>query len=190
MRCLILVRHATPARDPGRPARDWPLSPAGEADARQLADLLAAYAPTAIFSSDEQKAQATAAPLAGRLGLPVETVTGLHEHERRTTGYLDTVTFQANIARFFAEPDALVFGEETAHQALERFATAVADALARHPDGALALFTHGTVMTLFTAAHSAVQPLAFWRALGMPAWVVFSLPDLTLLETHLRLPAG
>ena len=79
------------------------------------------YAPTAIIASDELKAQQTAQPLADRLGLAVEVIADLHEHERRTVDYLDDATFQATMARFFAEPDALVFGEETASQALARF---------------------------------------------------------------------
>jgi broad specificity phosphatase PhoE len=188
MRRQILVRHAAPVQQPGVPAREWSLSPAGLADARRLATPLAAYAPSAIIASDEVKAQQTARPLAGCLGLPLAVMAGLHEHERRSVGYLNDATFQATMARFFAEPDALVFGEETAHQALARFSQAIADTLARHPGGDLAIFTHGTVLSLFVAAHSNTDPMTFWRHLHQPAWVVFAAPAYTLLETHPRLP--
>ena len=170
------------------PAREWPLSPAGQADAERLAELLAPYAPATIIASDEPKAQQTAQPLADRLGLTVATMPGLHEHERRTVNYLSDEAFQATMARFFGEPDALVFGEETANQALARFTAAVEDALARHPRGTIALFTHGTVMSLFVAAHSDHEPMAFWYHLNLPAWVVFAIPDFTLGETQMRLP--
>lgn len=188
MRRVILVRHAAPMKQPDVPARDWPLSPAGQADAARLADQLASCAPAAIIASDELKARQTAQPLAHRLGLPVTVSSGLHEHERHSVGYLDDATFQATMARLFAEPDTLVFGEETANQALARFTQAVRETLARHPGGDLALFTHGTVLSLFVAAHSENDPMTFWYHLQLPAWVVFTLPDFTLLEAHMRLP--
>ncbi len=81
--------------------------------------------PLRCIASDEPKAQQTAQPLADRLGITVEIMPGLHEHERRTVDYLDDEAFQATMARFFAEPDTLVFGEETANQALARFTAAV-----------------------------------------------------------------
>lgn len=187
MRQLILVRHAAPAREYAVPAREWPLSPAGRADAERLAHALVPYAPAVIVASDEPKAQETAQPLADRLGLTVHVSAGLREHERRSVGYLGAEAFQAAVARFFAEPDALVFGEETAQQALARFSAAVDEALARFPDGSVALFAHGTVLSLFVAAHSDVGPMTFWRDLGLPAWVIFTLPDRALAEIHMRL---
>lgn len=187
MRRVILVRHASPARNPAVPAREWALSAAGQADAVQLAELLAPYAPSVVVASDELKAQQTAQPLAGRLGLSVDVLPGLHEHERRAAKYLDAETFQATMARFFAEPDMLVFGEETAHQALARFTAAVDSVLARYPDGDIAIFTHGTVLSLFAAARGAGDPMTFWWHLNLPAWVVFTVPDFTILEAHMRL---
>lgn len=196
MRRLFLIRHAAPTKDPAVPARDWALSPSGRADAERLAEILTPFAPAAIFpddpaaivASDELKARQTAQPLADRLSLPVEVMAGLHEHERRTVGYVDDETFQATMARFFAEPDTLVFGEETANQALKRFTQAVEDTLARHPEGDIVIFTHGTVMSLFVGAHSIIKPMKFWWHLHLPAWVIFAIPDFTLLDAHLQLP--
>ena len=188
MRRLILVRHAAPVKNPDVPAREWLLSPGGHADAARLAELLLPYAPAAVLASDETKAQQTAQPLADQCGLSVKVMAALHEHERRTVRYLDHDAFQATMARFFAEPDTLVFGEETAQQALSRFSLAVEQALADHPDGNVALFTHGTVLTLFAAAHGAGDAFTFWWHLNLPAWVVFAVPDFAILETHMRLP--
>ncbi|HEX6544296.1 MAG TPA: histidine phosphatase family protein [Ktedonobacterales bacterium] len=192
MRKLMLVRHAASEQQPNVPAREWALSPTRQADAERLADLLAPYASAAILASDEPKAQQTAQPLADRLGLPVEIMAGLHEHERRTASYMGHEMFQATMARFFAEPDTLVFGEETARQALVRFTKAVESALATHPYGDIAIFTHGTVLSLFVASQSTtdnpVDPMNFWWHLNLPAWVVFSVPGFTLLEARMRLP--
>ena len=196
MRRLFLIRHAAPAKDRAVPAREWALSPSGRADAERLAEILAPFAPAiiipgvpaAIVASDELKARQTAQPLADRLGMTVEVMAGLHEHERRTADYLDDETFQATMARFFAEPDTLVFGEETASQALERFSRAVEDVLARHPEGDIIIVTHGTVISLFVGAHSIIKPMDFWWHLHLPAWVIFTIPDFTLLDGHLQLP--
>lgn len=198
MRRLCLIRHAAPAKDHAVPAREWALSPAGRADAERLAEMLTPFAPAiiilgvpaAIIASDELKARQTAQPLADRLGMPVEVMAGLHEHERRTVGYLDDVTFQTTMARFFAEPDTLVFGEETANQALARFSRAVEATLAHHPEGDIAIVTHGTVMSLFVAAHSIIKPMDFWWHLHLPAWVILAVPDFTLLDAHMQLPDG
>lgn len=43
-------------------------------------------------------------------------------------------------------------------------------------------------MALFVAAHSAIEPMAFWYHLNLPAWMVFSIPGFTLGETQMRLP--
>ena len=40
MRRLLLARHATPIKQPTVPAREWPLSSAGQADAERLHYLL------------------------------------------------------------------------------------------------------------------------------------------------------
>ena len=52
----------------------------------------------------------------------------------------------------------------------------------RHPAGNLAIVSHGTVMTLFLAHVSGIDPVPFWKQLGLPAFVVLSYPDLALLK--------
>jgi broad specificity phosphatase PhoE len=183
MRRLILVRHAAPAVQPAIPARDWPLSSEGRLQAERLAARLTSlYAPPVIFSSPERKAVETAGLIACALGLKVERVTDLREHDRTGAGYLSADAFAASIARFFACPEELVFGRESAVQAGARFAAAVRALSARTPDRDILLVTHGTVLTLYAVAVASVEPLPFWRGLGMPAAVVLSLPDHRLLQ--------
>lgn len=46
----------------------------------------------------------------------------------------------------------------------------------------LAIISHGTVMTLFIARDTGLAPLTFWKSLGLPAFVVLSLPELRVVE--------
>jgi broad specificity phosphatase PhoE len=179
---LILARHALPEIDPDRPARTWALSEAGRLSCIALAEKLAAYDLAAVVTSVEPKARETGEIVAGRLSLPVETAIGLHEHERETVGWLGREQFETSVADLFARPGVLVFGEETADQAHRRFAAAVREALDQHPAGNVAIVTHGTVMSLFVARANGLDPLPFWRQLGMPAFAVLSRPESQLLE--------
>ena len=43
--------------------------------------------------------------------------------------------------------------------------------------------THGTVITLYVASVAGVRPMAFWRLLGLPSYVVLTLPDMHILST-------
>ena len=178
MHRLILVRHAAPDVQPGIPARDWPLSVDGRIEAERLAARLTTLrAPAVIFSSPERKAFETAGLIACAHGLKVERADDLREHDRTGVGYLDADAFAAAIARFFARPEELVFGRETAAHAGTRFAAAVRELSARTPNRDILLVTHGAVLTLYAAAVAGVEPLPFWRGLGMPAAFVLSLPD-------------
>jgi len=69
---VILVRHAEKSQQGADPA----LTQVGEARALRLAAMLRDAGVTAVFASDTLRARATAAPLAARLGLPVEEYAG------------------------------------------------------------------------------------------------------------------
>jgi len=123
--------------------------------------------PVLLASSDEPKAVETTSIFSKRLGLSIEIVPDLHEHERPNGPHLDAAAFQAAITRFFAHPEEIVCGAESANRALA---------------GDTLLVTHGTVLALFVAAITAknsnvypqswdgeaVRPDAhtLWRALG------------------------
>jgi broad specificity phosphatase PhoE len=179
---LIFVRHSQSQVDPERPASQWGLAEAGRERCTALADRLAGYHPDLIATSVEPKAQQTGALAAQRLGLPCETAAGLHEHLRERAGWLDQPAFEQAVAAFFERPGMLVFGEETADQACERFEGAVRSVLAAHAGKTVAIVAHGTVITLFVARCAGVEPVSFWKRLHMPAIVVMSLPELELLE--------
>jgi broad specificity phosphatase PhoE len=190
-RKLILVRHSLPEFVTGVPARQWHLSAEGRQRCETLAGRLAAYDLAAIVASEEPKAAETGQIVARILGLPFEMVPGLHEHERGVVRDLGSVeVFQAQVAAFFAQPSERVFGRETADEAHARFAAAVAAVLEQHPHGNPAIVSHGTVMTLFIARANHLDPVPFWKSLGLPAFAVLSLPSLGLLGVAERMEQG
>ena len=191
-RKLILVRHSLPEVRPDIPASDWELSEEGRARCLPLAERLMAYRIQALACSRELKAYQTASILGDRLSLPVEPFDNLHEHQRPAGPWLGREVFEAQVQKFFTQPDDLVFGMETAAQAARRFTTAMKDVLARHPQETVAVIAHGTVMTLFAGWSSRTDPDAgdsghldpfhLWKQLDLPAYFVFSLPGLHLDE--------
>ena len=187
MRRLLLIKHSAPEIVPSQSARLWTLSAAGRARCSVLAGHLGAYAPATIITSTEPKAAETAQLIAEALGKSWYSVEGLHEHERSNAPFLSTAEFEGTISRFFAEPDVLVFGRETADAACERFSRAIMEVLRRHPQGDLAVVAHGTVITLFVAQTNSINAFKFWQQLGLPSYVVLSLPDLSIIRVIERI---
>ncbi len=183
MRYLILVRHSQPEIRPNVAGSLWQLSAEGHARCRLLAEQLSAYQPAAIVASVEPKATETAALLSAHLHMSYQTTEGLHEHERGNVAYLGREEWEQTISTFFAQPDKLVFGNETATQALERFSSAVQRVVKEHEEGNIVIVTHATVITLFVAQHVYIPSFLFWRSLDTPAFVVLSLPSYRLLNT-------
>ncbi len=177
-RKLILVRHSLPEVVASLPAAQWQLSEEGERRCRVLAHLLERYDPAAILSSEESRARQTAELVSGHLGKTCETVSGLHEHDRSNVPYMSRAAFESAIQRSFERPDALLLGTETAQQARLRFEGAINHIVERFPGGNLVVVTHGTVIALFVAGCGGGAPYALWRRLGMPSFVILSLPDL------------
>ncbi|MDE0013893.1 MAG: histidine phosphatase family protein [Candidatus Poribacteria bacterium] len=149
MSTLILVKHSLPQIEPEVPANQWRLSEEGQRRVQVLAQKLAQYELDLIFSSIEPKAIETAHIVAAALEKQVEIVEDLHEHDRRNVGFLEKQRFEASIAQFFAQPDVLTLGNETANQAYHRFSRTVVGITEEYADKNVALITHGTVLTLF-----------------------------------------
>jgi broad specificity phosphatase PhoE len=189
-RLLILVRHSAVTVDPKRPAQEWRLSDEGKRRARALAQKLSPYRPSAIISSHETKAQETAAIIASTQNLPLATAANLHEHVRHTF-IADPVEWDAAVAAFFAQPDQLVLGTETAEQAQKRIVKAIDEVLRKHPEGNLIIVTHGTVLTLFLAKHDiALDPFTTWKSLEMPCHFVLGMNSQADTESTLQRTDG
>lgn len=182
MRQLVLIKHAMPEIVPAIPSNQWRLSAGGRAACDKLASHVAVYAPAQIISSSEHKAIETAQLVARVLEVPALQTSGLHEHDRSSAPYQSAAAFEASVARFFAEPDALVYGSETADAARSRFSAGIADVVRQHPAGNLVVVAHGTVITLFVAQTNQIDAFDFWQRLGLPSYTVLSLPDFRLMK--------
>ena len=170
---LFLIKHSMPVLDPNVPAAEWHLGERGRALSELLANKLAAYSLAVIVSSVEPKAIETAQIVANRLGKPYEISAGLHEHDRRNVPFMPMEQLEAKVAQFFAKPDELVLGSETANQAHARFANAIDRVIEKYPQKNIAVVAHGTVISLFVARTNEI-PFEFWKRFGLPSIVVLS----------------
>lgn len=164
---LVLIRHATPEPDFNRPPREWPISDQGIAECCALAERLTDAGPTALYSSQEPKAAATAREVAARLGIEWHTWPGLHEHEREALPEYAPAAWHALIRRLFEHPGELVMGLETADQALARFSQAVESLLAETAADPLGIVSHGTVIALYVSLRTGEPAYDIWSRLGM-----------------------
>jgi broad specificity phosphatase PhoE len=181
---LILVRHARPRIDADIPPSRWELCPDGRIAAAALASRLAPFAPACVVSSTERKAEETARILAEDLKLPLEFDAGLGEHKRPSVSFGTEEEFQARIAEIFAHPQTPSPGGESAEEACERLAAA----LARHKARPLIAVTHGTVLSLYVARLLGLDAHDLWRNLHTPDAFVFDAAD-GLIERVAPTPA-
>ncbi len=182
MRKLVLVKHALPVINPTIPAAEWTLADAGRARCVPLAAALAPFVPGVIVASKEPKATETGRLIAQNLNRPFETAPNLHEHDRRNEPFSDAAAFKAKVRSFFAQPDKLVMGRETADAAHRRFKMAVESVCDHHPAGTIVIVAHGTVISLLVARANELTPYPLWERLGLPAFVALEWPGYRLLE--------
>ena len=180
-RQVILVKHSLPYVKKDLPAREWMLSEEGRARAGRLADHLMSYRLDFLASSNEPKAMETAQILAAKCGVELRVFEGLHEHERSSVPYLSKVEFESAVRTFFERPDQLVFGDETAHQAHERFSRAVYSILPENNHSKIAIVSHGTVLSLFVSRLTGQPGFKIWSELGLPGFVILDLQAKQLL---------
>lgn len=180
---LILVKHALPVLDASRPAREWLLGPEGEAQALALAGQLRAFLPFRLVSSTEPKALRTAEIVASELGLILTPVDGLREFDRPVLPIMNPAEHERLNAEIFTKRDTPVLGQESANQARDRFAAAVAEHVRATSAGEhLVVIAHGTVITLLAGMHNPIDELALWKQLSCGSFVVLELPSMRLRE--------
>jgi broad specificity phosphatase PhoE len=178
---VILVKHAQPVVDYSRPAREWRLGAEGVAQAHRLAAALRSFSPLRLVSSPEPKAVRTSEVVASELAVGMTIVHGLREIDRPVLPILSTADHQAVNERLFTHFDEPVLGTESARAALDRFDRAVSELIRSDDRRTLVVVAHGTVISLFVAAHSAVDSFKFWKALKCSSFVVLD-RSLRLIE--------
>ena len=169
---IVLVKHAQPVLDAGKPAREWTLGEAGLAQAERLGSALATFAPFRLASSPEPKARATCAIVSRAHGVPFATVDDLREIDRPVLPILSRDEHERLNERLFIDADRPVLGAESARHARERFGRAVRELVDRSDVESLVVVTHGTVISLFVAQHSPVNAFDLWRRLQCGSYVV------------------
>ena len=176
---LILIKHALPIIDPEMPAKTWLLSEEGQMATSTFAKTIKQYAPQHIFSSPEPKALETALTIANTIRIPFEIVNELQEHDRDNEPYSQTrAQFATQIQNLFENPDKLVYGAETANEALSRFYTGLLSAWRKHRNENIAVISHGTVISAFVGhVIPSINAFDLWNCLKMPDAVVLDTDD-------------
>jgi len=167
---LFLVRHC---ESTGQEAAA-PLTAIGQSQAVRLADHLETMGVELLVSSPYTRAQQSIAPLAQRLGLPVEIDSRLAE---RVLSAEPLEHWREAIRQTFEELDLAWPGGESSRTAMARGRAAV-DALLTRPAGVMVGVTHGNLMTLIL--RSFVTPF------GFEAWQRLSNLDVYCLEVAAR----
>ena len=157
---LYVVRHCkATGQEPGAP-----LTEAGRQQAEVLADHLANTGIDLIVSSPFERAKASVAPLARRLGLPIQEDERLGE---RVLAAADLPDWLTHLERSFLDPDLRLPGGESSSEASVRAAAAVDAVLARGARAPL-IVTHGNLMTLLLQRFDDRFGFAQWQALSNP----------------------
>ena len=170
---LILVKHGSPRIEPDRPRSQWSLSDQGRADAASLAHKLASFAPDRLVCSPEPKASETARIIGGVLGLEPQLELDLREQEADLNPFVSQAEFERQVAGMFARPDELMLGEETGLAARLRFGRT----LERLREAcAPVIVAHGRGITLWLSDRLGIEPMAFWKRLGLGSAAIVSIP--------------
>jgi probable phosphoglycerate mutase len=204
---LLLIRHGESAPyDPACPPplldgqADPHLDPVGVAEAESVADRLEHEPIRAIYRSPLRRTGETAEPLAQRLGLIPEVVSGLREVflgevDGRNLGVLAAAGHDAVRQALRKERWDLLPGAEAQDAFRIRVRSAIETIAARHPGEAVAAFTHGGVIGEVVAIATGASLHSFINAdnasvthlvVTARRWIVRSFND----ASHLRAPAA
>ena len=179
---LVLIKHSLPEMQIQMESRFWHLSQEGRKRCAPLADKLRRFDLARIVSSNEPKAIETAEILAAELSRSHIVRPDLQENDRTGLGFVGADAYRETFRRFFAEPDMVVVGNETAEETRTRFTTAIEGVLDEFPDETLAIVTHGTVISLLVSEPNPEDRFRLWKRLGLPSYVVVSRPALEIVE--------
>ncbi len=179
---LVLVKHALPVLDATKPAKEWQLGVEGERQSRRLAGRLRTFAPLHLVASPEPKASRTAELVGAELGVRASSIDGLREFDRPVLPFLSKADHERANAQIFVDMNRRVLGTESGREALDRFTAAIDAAIGQTREQSLVAITHGTVISLFAAAHNSIDPFAMWKQLECASFVVLDLPSFSLRD--------
>lgn len=151
---LILVRHARPVEASVVEGRADPsLSDAGREQAARLAGPLTAMGVDALYASPLRRALETAAPTAAATGLEVTVDEGLLELDSQLGVYSpdDQLDPTSALAEAYFKGDWSGISSESPDQFVDRIRSCLDGLVARHRGQAVAVFTHGGVISAWIA---------------------------------------
>ena len=165
MHSFYMVRHGIAELGGDDGAR--PLMAEGVVQAKQVSDKIASLAPglVAIYCSPFRRAQQTLEPLAERLGLRIAVVDDLREKHMSDEPIPD---LPAARRQMWEDADFRLPGGETNGEAQVRATQAVKQIQAAHPNEAVAVVSHGTLMGLILNTYDPSFGYEEWRAITMP----------------------
>jgi len=165
MHSVYLIRHGKSSLKGEEAERG--LEPEGLQHAAYLGERLAALSPAveAIYCSPYRRAILTLKPLAGRLGLPIQIEPDFHE-KRMAAGPVDNL--KAARIKMWEDFEFRLPGGESNAEAQRRATEAIDRIRAAHPDQAVAIGSHGTLIGLILNAFQPSFGYEDWRAMPMP----------------------
>lgn len=184
MTTFLLIRHAAHLLGADTIAGHSPgvnLSPLGHEQARQLAERLSALPIKAIYCSPIDRARQTVAPLAERLGLPVQISDALSEVDvgqwtRKKLDELRPLPLWKQWNAFRSGTSAP--GGESMLQVQFRMLSEMLRLRERHPDQCVALVSHGDVIKAAVAWWLGVPLDLFLRIeIGLASVSVIAIGD-------------
>lgn len=164
---LYLITHAHTQIERDANATKWRLSTTGAAEAEALTHERFWDEVEGVVLSSEPKTHRTVAPVLAQRSLPIR-IDARFDELRRGSGWIDD--YAARVEQVLAVPEQPIGGWESAASALARFLDGVA-ALTEQTERALALVSHGLVLSLYRAHLLGFNRVRFadWRALSFGA---------------------
>jgi len=157
---LVLIRHGLPERD--ETTSDPPLSAAGHAQARKVADWLARDRIDAVFASTMKRAIQTAEPFVDAGGHDLQLRPGIVEFDRGSGAYIPMEELKRDDYAAWR-----AFAEGRHDMDIEAFQAGVVETLEAiieaNPSKAVAVFCHGGVINVWTAHVLGMAPRLFFE---------------------------
>jgi 2,3-bisphosphoglycerate-dependent phosphoglycerate mutase len=152
---------------------DRPLTAAGAAAARKLADSLADEPIAAVYSSPYPRALQTAEPIAEQHGLRIEIDAGLRE---RLLSPQPLADWYAEVRRTWDDLNYALPDGESSRGAQARAGSALERIAERHPGATIAAVSHGNLIALVLNARDPTIGFELWDAMPMPALYEIEVP--------------
>ena len=112
---LLLIKHSAPVVVLGVPPSQWVLSDRGKHRAGLLATYLGGRKIRALYSSSEVKTTQTAEIVGASVGLQVNVVHDLREHERENTPIVGAEKWRSTVIESIRKQDEHIYGSESSN---------------------------------------------------------------------------